>query len=134
VVLISILTLMNCVCAFVFLAMGAVVVPLFLGLDLAAVTAAFLISNAAARRVERVRVTARAIQVSHETPRSRRVVWESPTAFTRVAVQTEDDEVRLSLALSGRELALAQALSPSERAAFAEALRAAVQQARAERG
>ncbi len=135
VILISIITLLNCISAAVFISMGAHWVPIFLGLDLAAVIAAFLASFQAAKRIERVRVSARHISVTHETPRFKRLVWESPTAFTRVALETEDDRaVELRLALSGREVAVAQALSPGERAAFAEALRQAIREARLERG
>lgn len=135
VILISIITALNCISAAVFIAMGAHWVPVFLGLDLIAVIAAFLASFQAAKRVERVRVSARDIQVTHETPKHTRVVWESPTAFTRIALETEDDRaVELKLALSGREVAVAQALSPGERAQFAVALERAIREARLERG
>jgi uncharacterized membrane protein len=134
IVLISILTALNCISAAVFVSMGALFVPMFLGLDVAAVVLAFVASYAAAKRIERVMVTARQVRVSHETPKWSRVVWESPTAFTRVDLQTEDDEVDLRLALSGRDVAVAQALSPSERAQFAKALEEAIYRARSERG
>lgn len=132
--LISIITVLNCLSAAVFIAMGAHLVPVFLGLDLVAVVVAFMASYRSGRQIERVRVNARAIQVSYETPKWSRVVWESPTAFTRVAVETEDDRaVELRLALSGREVAVAQALSPPERAAFAVALERAIREARLDR-
>jgi uncharacterized membrane protein len=134
IVLISILTALNCISAAVFVSMGALFVPMFLGLDVAAVVLAFVASYAAAKRIERVMVTARQVRVSHETPKWSRVVWESPTAFTRVDLQTEDDEVDLRLALSGRDVAVAQALSPSERTQFAKALEEAIYRARSERG
>jgi len=135
VTLISIITALNCISAAVFIAMGAHLVPIFLGLDVVAVIVAFLASFRAARQIERVRVSARAIQVTHETPRGARVVWESPTAFTRIALETEDDRaVELRLSLSGREVAVAQALSPAERADFAVALERAIREARLERG
>jgi uncharacterized membrane protein len=135
IILISIITLLNCVSAAVFIAMGAHLVPVFLGLDIAAVVAAFMVSYRSGRQIERVRVSARAIQVSYETPKWSRVVWESPTAFTRIALETEDDRaVELRLALSGREVAVAQALSPAERAEFAVALENAIREARLERG
>ncbi|HVK40854.1 MAG TPA: DUF2244 domain-containing protein, partial [Phenylobacterium sp.] len=85
VVLISVITFFNCAAAAVFLSMGAVFVPFFLGLDLLAVIAAFLVSYASAKRIERVRVTSREVRVVYETPKSSQVIWESPTAFTRVA-------------------------------------------------
>ncbi len=61
-VLISIVTFFNCAAAAVFLSMGATFVPVFLGLDLIAVIAAFLASYAAAKRIERVRVTSREVR------------------------------------------------------------------------
>lgn len=131
VVLICVVTLFNSVAAAVFLAMGATLVPLFLGLDVLAVIAAFLASYAAAKRIERVRVTSREVRVVYETPTSSQVVWESPTAFTRVAREIEDDVVvGVRLALSGRHAHVAAALSPAERADFAHALERAIYDAR----
>jgi len=133
--LISIITVFNCASAAVFIAMGAHLVPIFLGLDLMAVVAAFLASFQAAKRVERVQVTAREVSIIHETPRWRKLVWRSPTAFTRVALEVEEDRaVDLKLALSGREVSVAQALSPLERQQFAQALESAIHRARSERG
>jgi len=131
IILISVITALNCASAAVFLAMGAYFVPMFLGLDVVAVVVAFLTSFAAARQIERVRVTDRAVQVTRETPKWSKVVWESPTAFTRVSLLTEDDQVvDLRLALSGREEPVARALSPGERAEFARTLEGAIRQAR----
>ncbi len=134
VVLICIITALNCVSALVFVAMGAIWVPVFLGLDLMAVILAFAASFRAAKRVERVQVSAREVRVIQETPRWSRVIWESPTAFTRVAKNTLDEAVvDVRLALSGRDLPVAQALSPAERADFARALEEAIHTARRER-
>ena len=135
IVLISVVTLANVCSAAVFVYMGAFLVPFFLGVDVLAVVVAFLASFRAARRVERVQVTARDIVVTHEAPNWTKVVWESPTAFTRVAVETEEDRtIGLRLALSGKEVAVAQALSPRERGEFAKALQQAIREARLERG
>jgi len=135
IVLISVVTLANCCSAAVFVHMGAVFVPPFLGIDLVAVLVAFMVSFRAARRVERVTITAREVVVTHEAPNWRRVVWESPTAFTRVAVEREEHRtVGLRLRLSGKEVAVAQALSPRERGEFAKALELAIWEARRERG
>lgn len=134
IVLIGVVTLANCASAAVFVAMGATLVPIFLGVDVLAVIVAFLVSFQAARRVERVRVTSRAVRVTQETPRASYLVWESPTAFTRVHVEKDEGRtVGVKLALSGREAAVAAALSPRERADFAEALERAIWQARRER-
>lgn len=134
IILISIVTLANCCSAAVFVHMGAVLVPFFLGIDVVAIIVAFLVSFSSARRVERVTITARDIVVTHEAPNWTRTVWESPTAFTRVSVVREEDRtVGLRLALSGREVAVAQALSPRERGEFAKALELAISLARRER-
>ena len=135
IVLIAVVTAANCASAAVFVAMGATFVPIFLGLDLLAVIIAFLVSFRAGRRVERVQVTSRDVRVTQETPRSSELVWESPTAFTRVHVEKDDGRtVGVALALSGRQLAVAAALSPRERAEFAQALERAIWKAKRERG
>ncbi|MDE2487762.1 MAG: DUF2244 domain-containing protein [Alphaproteobacteria bacterium] len=135
IILISVVTLANCASAAVFVAMGATFVPIFLGIDLLAVFLAFMASFRAGKRVERVQVTARDIRVTRESPRASQLVWESPTAFTRVRVEKDDGRtVGLKLALSGREVAVAAALSPRERAEFAQALERAIWQAKRERG
>jgi uncharacterized membrane protein len=134
IVLISVITAANCASAAVFVAMGATLVPIFLGVDLLAVVVAFICSFQAARNVERIQITAREVRVTYETPRWSKVVWESPTAFTRVDLETEDERaVELRLALSGRQVAVAAALSPGERAQFARALEQAIHTARRER-
>ena len=131
VVLITVVTVLNCASAAVFIAMGAYLIPVFLGLDLVAIVVAFLVSFAAAKQIERVLVTDRQVQVFRETPTWRKLMWESPTAFTRVTLLTEDDHaVDLRLALSGKEAQVAAALSPSERAEFAKALEDAIHRAR----
>jgi uncharacterized membrane protein len=131
IILIAVVTVLNCASAAVFIAMGAYFVPVFLGLDVLAILAAFLASFAAAKQIERVIVTDRAVRVTHETPKWTRLVWESPTAFTRVNVLTEDDQaIDLRVALSGKEEAVARSLSPPERAEFAKALEGAIRKAR----
>jgi uncharacterized membrane protein len=135
IVLIAVVTLANCASAAVFLAMGATFVPIFLGVDLLAVVVAFVVSFRAARNVERVQVSARDVVVTRETPRASTVVWESPTAFTRVALHRDEGRVvDLRLSLSGRNVQVAAALSPRERAEFAQALERAIWTARRERG
>jgi len=135
IILITVVTLANCCSAAVFVYMGAVLVPLFLGIDVLAVIVAFMVSYAGARRIERVTITARDVVVTHEAPNWSRVVWESPTAFTRVAVEKEEDRtIGLRLALSGKQVDVAQALSPRERGEFAKALEQAIWEARRERG
>lgn len=131
IVLIGVVTLANCASAAVFVAMGATFVPIFLGIDLLAVIIAFLVSFHAAKRVERVRVTSGEVVVTQETPKASRLLWRSPTAFTRVNVERDEGRtIGLRLALSGRELPVATALSPQERGEFAQALERAIWQAK----
>lgn len=132
VVLISVITIANVASAAVFIALGAHLVPVFLGIDVIAVVFAFLASFRAAKRVERVRVSRTDVVVTRETPQSSEVIWESPTAFTRVSVEKDADErvVDLKLALSAKTASVAAALSPSERADFARALEDALWRAK----
>jgi uncharacterized membrane protein len=131
IVLISAVTIFNCISAAVFYYMGAIFVPIFLGLDVLAVAVAFAASYQAAKRIERVQVTAHAVRVIHETPKWTRLVWESPTAFTRVDRELDDERVvGVALALSGKQVPVAAALSPGERAQFARALEDAIWNAR----
>ncbi len=85
--------------------------------------------------IERVQVSPAEVRVTYETAKAHRVVWESPTAFTRVTTERDDEDrvMSLRLALSGRETAVAAALSPGERGEFAKALEAAIREARRHR-
>jgi uncharacterized membrane protein len=131
VILIAVITGVNALTALIFLRMGATLVPIFLGLDVVAITVAFLVSFQAARQVERVQVTAHEVRVLRQTPRAQALVWTSPTAFTRVGVEVEDEEtVGVKLMLSGKVAKVAAALSPRERADFARALESAIWRAR----
>ena len=131
IILIAVMTTLNAASAALFLFIGAGPVPIFLGLDLLAVIVAFALSNRAARRLERIQVTAAEVRVTLDSPKGRQTVWVSPTAFTRVAlVGDPGDEDGLQLRLSDRRLHVARALSRPERLAFAKALDAAIWRAR----
>jgi len=124
----------NLLLAVFLLALGAPPVLPFLGLDVLAVGLALRASFRAAERSERVRVTAEAVTVSREDEKGARLVWTSPTAFTRVGVdQPGEHETRVRLMMSRRRLAVGRALSPPERLDFARALERAIRDARAER-
>lgn len=127
------LALVNLITAAMFLRLGATPIPIFLGLDVLAVFVAFKLSDRAARTAERVQVTAEEVRVRHESLRGARTVWASPTAFTRVALETLGEDNRVRLQLSGHRLTVGAALSPKERRAFGRALEAAVRRARLER-
>src|SRR5258705_369832 len=77
--------------AIVFLSMNAQLVPIFLAVDVLAVVVAFLASFKAGRMVERVQVSAAEVKVTYEAGGQVRVVWESPTAFTRVTTERDED-------------------------------------------
>jgi len=131
IVLISVMTAINALTAALFLALHAAPIPLFLGLDLIAVFVAFAASRRAARRLERIQVTASEVRVVRESPSGSETVWLSPTAFTRVALVGEDeDETDLQLRLSDRGVAVGRGLSRSERRDFAVALERAIRRAR----
>ncbi|MBC7670320.1 DUF2244 domain-containing protein [Caulobacter sp. DWR2-3-1b2] len=133
-VLLGVLTAFNLMVGIFLLILGAPPVLPFLGLDVLAMGLALRASFRAAERSERVRVTAEAVTVSREDEKGARVIWTSPTAFTRVGVeQAGEHEARVRLMMSRRRLTLARALSPLERVDFARALERAILDARAER-
>lgn len=132
IILISVITVANAASAAVFVRMGAPFVIPFLGVDLLAIVAAFLVSFRAGRVIERVQVSAAEVKVTYETAKQSRVVWESPTAFTRVTLERDEEDrvMALRLGLSGRQTAVAAALSPGERGEFAKALEDAIWRAK----
>jgi uncharacterized membrane protein len=128
------LLFVNLVFAAFFLALGAPIVPPFLGLDVLAMGLALFASFRSARWTERVRVTADMIQVVSDRGGRPRTVWTSPTLFTRVDVlEPGKHEVRVQLACKGRVLILGTALGPAEREAFGRELEAAIRSACGER-
>jgi uncharacterized membrane protein len=117
-----------------FVSLGALPVPIFLGLDVLGLLLAFRASYRGAQQAERVQVDADEVRVFYEIGRHARTVWASPTAFTRVAVEDAGEhEASVRLRLSDRSLTVAARLSPGERTDFAAALEAAIRKARAER-
>lgn len=133
-VVLAVMVLFNLMVAAFLLVLGAPLVLPFLGLDILAMGLALRASHRSGRRAERVRVTAEAVTVSHEDEKGGRVVWTSPTAFTRVDLdQPGQHEMRVRLAIYRRRLTLGRALSPPERVDLAEALQRAIRAARAER-
>ena len=133
-VLLGGLAAFNAIMAVFFLAIGALPIPVFLGLDFLGVLIAFRVSNRRAGQAERVQVSADRIVIRYEDGARGRTVWTSPTAFTRVAVYAPGEhEARVRLELRDRALTLARSLSPAERTDFGDALDRAVRAARLER-
>jgi uncharacterized membrane protein len=133
-VLMGVMIAFNLLVAIFLLVLGAPPVLPFLGLDVLALGLALRASFRAAERAEHVRVTAEAVTVSREDEKGARLVWTSPTAFTRVGLdQPGEHETRVRLMMSRKRLTLGRALSPPERVDFARALERAILRARAER-
>lgn len=133
-VLMGIFGAANLLIAVFLLSIGAIPVPIFLGLDFVGLLIAFRINNRRAAVAERVRVSADRVEVLREWEGEGRTVWTSPTAFTQVTFdETERGVSRLRLRRAGQVMTLARSLAPEERSAFAAALRAAIQAALRER-
>ena len=133
-VLLAVVMAFNVLVAMFLLVLGAPPVLPFLGLDVLALWLALRASDRAARRIERVRVTAETVTVSREDEKGSRTVWTSPTAFTRVGVdQPGEHDARVRLMIYRKRLTLARSLSPDERVKFADALQDAIRAARNER-
>jgi uncharacterized membrane protein len=134
IVLIGVLTAINAVSAGFFLYLGAGPVPIFLGLDVAAVAIALSASRRAALRRERIQVTAAEVRVTISSPRGDHTVWVSPTAFTRVALSgAAGAESDVWIGQSDRSLRVARVLTRAERIDFAKALDRAIWRARSAR-
>ena len=133
-VLMGIFGAANLLIAIFLLSIGAIPVPIFLGLDFVGLLIAFRVSNRRAAVAERVRVSADRVEVLREWAGEGRTVWTSPTAFTQVTFDETDRGVsRLRLRRAGQAMTLARSLAPEERSAFAAALRDAIQAALRER-
>lgn len=133
-VVLGIVIAFNALVALFLLVLHAPVVLPFLGLDVLGIWLALRASARAARRVERVHVTAEAVTVSREDEKGARTIWTSPTAFTRVEVdQPGEHDTRVRLMIHRRRLTVGRALSPDARMDFADALREAIRAARNER-
>jgi uncharacterized membrane protein len=124
----------NLVVGTVLLMMGGAFVPIFLGLDVAAISVAFAASYRQARRRERVQVSADEVSVFREDDASSHAVWTSPTAFTRVRLEhTGRYGSHVRLMMSAKRLTIGAALGPQEREGLAEEIDEAIRRARAER-
>jgi len=129
--LIGLLVTVNLTLATVFVSMGAPPVPIFLGLDVLGVCIAFWVSYRQAHRVERVQVGVEQVRVLREQGRRRRLLWATPTAFTRVRLDAPGEhEASVRLSLSGREMTVGGQLSIPERRSLFHAIDDAIRQAR----
>lgn len=115
-----------------FVIIGAWPVVGFFGLDLLLVWLAFRLSYRDGRRLETVQVTDDEIRVSRRTPFGHQTAYRVPLAWTRVEVAGKGEpDVQARLTHRGRSLIIGSMLSPRERESLAEAVRTAIEAARA---
>lgn len=118
-----------------FLSIGAWPVVGFFGLDVLLIYLAFKINfKSGERERETIHVTAGEIAISRTCYRGQTGWWHVSPTFARVEVeQLNDYEATVRLTAGGTSVPLATCLSPPERLAFADALKAALENARNER-
>jgi uncharacterized membrane protein len=134
-VLLAIFVGLDAVLALIFAFMGAAVVVVFMAAGIGALALALAISHRGGRDQERVQVSPIEVRVIRRERAAEKIVWTSPTAFTRVElIDGEASAGELRLRLRERQVKVAQALSRPERLAFAEALEKAIRQAQVSAG
>jgi uncharacterized membrane protein len=111
-----------------FVVHGAWPITPFMGADVAFLGWAFHASVVAARRREELRVTRSVLCVDRYPPRGEPVHIEFNPYWVRV--EFEENSKRLTLASHGRSEQIGSFLPPGERLTVAQALRAAVREAR----
>lgn len=116
----------------VFLAMGAWPVFGFLGLDVLLVYWAFRANYRAAAEHEEIMVSATELRVRNTSAKGAVVEWTANPLWVRLERETHDEFglQRLSLVSRGRRLDIASFLGPDEKQSFADALAAALAEAR----
>jgi len=116
------------------LAIGAYPAPLFLGLDMLAISIAFyVIDKRRHLNQERVEVTGDRIAVFRPS-NSQEPLWSAASAFSRVSLVNDDPDLpTLYLFSSGRSVTLGSALGADGRTQLANEISEALLMARAER-
>lgn len=106
-----------------FFLLGAWPVVGFLGLDVLALWIAFRLSFAQARACEQVALTYVELLVRKISPRGEAREWRFNPLWVRIESERDDDfgMTRLAVASRGSRIDVGGALSPGERADFAEA-------------
>ena len=115
-----------------FLVIGAWPVGFFFGLDVLLIYWAFRVNYRAAEAYEQVTVTPSELRVRRVTHKGKVSEWSLNPLWTRLDRETHEDFglLHLSLVSRGRKLAVGSFLGPAERESFAEALSAAIGQAK----
>ncbi|MEO1568032.1 MAG: DUF2244 domain-containing protein [Pseudomonadota bacterium] len=117
-----------------FLAMGATPVVWFFGLDILALYLAFRWHRKRSVEQTRVVVTAEAIALHHRDRRGRERNATVPSGFARIVMdQPVTPSSHLRIEHGNTAFIIGRFLTPDERAGLADALRAALRKARAER-
>jgi uncharacterized membrane protein len=132
------LVLMSAVCGvsfaagILFLILGAWPVVGFFGLDVVLVYWAFRINYRAAKAYEEVLVTASELRVRRVTHRGAATEWSLNPLWVRLERDTHEEFgiERLFLVSRGRRLSIAGFLGPHEKESFADALAAAIGEAK----
>lgn len=125
VLVLCVFSAMNVVIAVFWALQGAWPVLGFLVLDVALLTWAFRINNAAARMFERVRVEAGSVCVTRQPVRGPASHWVVATSWARV----ESHPRAVRIAAGDRAVHVGAFLSEPERGDFADALRRALRRA-----
>ena len=133
-IVMTLVCLASVVSSIPFVVLGAWPVAGFFGIDVVALFIAFHVNFRHARAFERIIVTPIEVLLRKVSHRGREAVWRSNPAWTRLERQHDEDYGLLGLRLvsRGQSVAVAAALSPHERAGFADELGTAL--ARARRG
>lgn len=119
----------NLVPAAFFLAHGAYPVSGFMGLDVLALLWAFHANNRAGLARERVQVSPASVQITRRRPNAHESHWAVSPLWARV----RDDPNAVRISAGGEDVLVGGFLAPVEREEFAEALKAALSKARAQR-
>jgi len=133
-VVLAFAALFNVATAIFMFVIGAYPAPLFLGLDMLAISIAFYAIDRRRRlRLERVEVTGDRIAVFRPS-NSQEPLWYAAPAFSRVTVLNNDPDLpTVCLTSSGRTVTLGAELGADGRTQLADEISAALQLARAER-
>lgn len=133
-VVLAFAALFNAATAVFMLLIGAYPAPLFLGLDMLAISIAFYAIDRRRRlRLERIEVTGDRVAVFRPSNSQDPLWWAAP-AFSRVNLINNDPDLpTVCLTSSGRTVTLGSELGADGRAQLADEISAALQMARAER-
>ena len=120
------------VAGLVFLSAGAWPVIGFLGVDVALVYWAFRANYLAAAAYEEVTVTPSELRVKKVSAHGKIAEWSLNPAWVRIERETHEEYglLRLSLVSRGRNLVVGSFLGPAEKESFAQALSAAIGEAK----